>query len=203
MIDIVDVLLHIDKYIEGLIGSYGSFIYLILFLVIFSETGFVITPFLPGDSMLFIVGSFAGISLLDIKILYPVLLFASILGNTLNFFIGLKFGRKIIESTNLIKDEYIIQTEKFFAKHGSKAVVISRFLPFFRTFVPFFAGLGNMDTSKFLLYNILGGFLWISSFVLTGYFFGNIPFIKENFTTFIYAIIFITVLPVIYKSFKR
>lgn len=201
--EIIEIVLHLDKYLSNLIAEYGSLVYFILFMIIFSETGFVVTPFLPGDSLLFVLGSFAGADALDILILYPLLLTASILGNTLNYFIGLKFGRRIIQSTNIIKEDYIIQTEKFFAKHGSKAVILSRFLPFFRTFVPFFAGLGRMNTATFMLYNILGGFLWITSFLFVGYFFGNIPIIKENFTLSIYLIIAITVLPIVYKSIKR
>lgn len=203
MIEIFDFILHIDKHLEHITSVYGNFIYLILFFIIFAETGFVVTPFLPGDSLLFVVGSFAGASLLDIKVLYPSLLVASILGNTVNYYIGLFFGRKILENTNLIKREYIDQTERFFAKHGSKAVIISRFLPFFRTFVPFFAGVGKMDSGKFLLYNFIGGFLWISSFVFAGYFLGNVPAVKENFGLFIYGIIAITALPVVYKTIKR
>lgn len=203
MIEIFDFILHIDKHLENIAFMYGSFVYLILFFIIFAETGFVITPFLPGDSLLFVVGSFAGVSILDIKIVYPSLLFASILGNTVNYYIGLKFGRKILENTNLIKKEYIEQTEKFFARYGSKAVIISRFLPFFRTFVPFFAGVGKMNSGKFLVYNFTGGFLWITSFVFAGYLFGNIPVIKENFSLFIYGIIALTILPVVYKAIKR
>lgn len=203
MIEIFDFILHIDKHLENIAFMYGGFVYLILFFIIFAETGFVITPFLPGDSLLFVVGSFAGVSILNIKIVYPSLLFASILGNTVNYYIGLKFGRKILENTNLIKKEYIEQTEKFFARYGSKAVIISRFLPFFRTFVPFFAGVGKMNSGKFLVYNFTGGFLWITSFVFAGYLFGNIPVIKENFSLFIYGIIALTILPVVYKAIKR
>lgn len=201
--DIVDFILHIDKYLSVLSQSYGSFIYFLLFFIIFAETGFVITPFLPGDSLLFVVGSFCAVNILDIRIVYPALLIASITGNTINYFIGLKFGRKILENTKLINPKYIEETEKFFAKYGSKAVVLSRFLPFFRTFVPFFAGVGKMEAGKYLFYNVLGGFLWITGFVFAGYFFGNIPFVKNNFTLFIYGIILLTILPGLIKIFKR
>lgn len=201
--EFIDILIHLDKHMANLITAYGSIVYFILFFIVFSETGFVITPFLPGDSLLFVVGSFAGVSMIDIKIIYPLLFLASVAGNTLNYYIGLKFGRKILERTNLINPKYIQETEKFFAKYGSKAVIISRFFPFFRTFVPFFAGVGKMDQGKFMLYNLTGGFLWISSFIFAGYFFGNIPFIKENFTILIYFIIGITILPVLYKAIKR
>ncbi|MCX7760175.1 MAG: VTT domain-containing protein [Hydrogenothermaceae bacterium] len=203
MLEIVDFILHLDKYLSTLAQSYGSFIYFLLFLIIFAETGFVITPILPGDSLLFVVGSFCAVNILDVRIVYPALLVASITGNTINYFIGLKFGRKILENTRLINPKYIEETEKFFAKYGSKAVVISRFLPFFRTFVPFFAGVGKMDVEKYLFYNVLGGLLWITGFIFAGYFFGNIPFVKDNFTLFIYGIIVLTVLPGLIKIVKR
>lgn len=201
--EIFDILIHLDKYLSQLIGSYGSFVYLILFFTIFAETGFVITPFLPGDSLLFVVGSFAGTNLLSIKVLYPSLLLASILGNTINYLIGLRFGRYILQNTKIIKADHITQTERFFAKYGSKAVLLSRFLPFFRTFVPFFAGVGKMDILMYIKYNIAGGFLWVTLFVGAGYLLGNIPFVKENFITFVYLIIVITVLPPIFKIVKR
>ncbi|MEZ0323690.1 MAG: VTT domain-containing protein [Hydrogenothermaceae bacterium] len=201
--EILDFILHIDKYFTILIQNYGSYIYFILFFIIFAETGFVVTPFLPGDSLLFIIGSFSATEVIKIKLVYPLLFTASVLGNTVNYFIGLKFGRKILENTNLIKPKYIQETEEFFAKYGSKAVVLSRFLPFFRTFVPFFAGVGKMDTGKFMFYNILGGFLWVTGFVFAGYFFGNIPIVKNNFSLFIYGIIILTVLPGIIKVFRR
>ncbi len=204
--EIFDFILHVDKYLQILINQYGGFVYFILFFIIFAETGFVITPFLPGDSLLFIVGAFAGSNFLDIKIIYPTLLIAAILGNVVNFFIGYYFGEKIIRNGKLkkfIKEKHIKETEVFFQKHGGKAVIISRFLPVFRTFVPFVAGIGKMDIHQFMIYNFIGGFSWISFFIFLGYFTGNIPFIKENITHFIYAIILISLLPAVIKAIKR
>lgn len=201
-----DFILHVDKYLEIIINQYGEFVYFILFFIIFAETGFVITPFLPGDSLLFIVGTFSAIGLIDTKIIYPILLFAAILGNVVNFFIGYYFGEKIIRNgrfKKFIKEKYIKDTEIFFQKHGGKAVIISRFLPIFRTFVPFVAGIGKMDIHQFMIYNFVGGFSWITFFIFLGYFTGNIPFIKENITHFIYAIIILSLLPVLIKSIKK
>lgn len=199
--EFLDFILHIDKYLDLIIQQYGSLVYLILFLIIFSETGLVFTPFLPGDSLLFVVGSLAGKGSLNFWIIYFTLFIAAVLGNISNFFIGYFFGKKLVK---YVKKEYIIQTENFFAKHGGKAVVISRFLPIFRTFVPFVAGIGKMDVYKFLFYNFLGGFFWITFFFTLGYFTGNIPFVKENFSFFIYGIIILSILPGALKLiFKR
>jgi membrane-associated protein len=201
-LEILDFILHIDKYLDLIIQDYGSLIYLILFFIIFAETGFVITPFLPGDSLLFIVGSFAGKGSLNFWTVYFLLLIAAILGNLVNFHIGYHFGSKLIDK-NLVKKEYIIQTEKFFQKHGGKTVIISRFLPIFRAFVPFVAGIGKMDKREFFIYNFIGGFLWITLFLTLGYFTGNLPFVKENFSLFIYGIIIISILPAVIKAIKK
>ncbi|WP_297889186.1 VTT domain-containing protein [Sulfurihydrogenibium sp.] len=204
--EILDFILHVDKYLQILINQYGGFVYFILFFIIFAETGFVITPFLPGDSLLFIVGTFSSLNLLDIKIVYPLLLISAILGNVVNFFIGYHFGEKILRNgkfKKFIKEKHIKETEMFFQKHGGKAVIISRFLPIFRTFVPFVAGIGKMDIHLFMIYNFVGGFTWITFFIFLGYFTGNIPFIKENITHFIYAIILVSLIPVVLKAIKR
>jgi membrane-associated protein len=175
---------------------------MILFFIIFAETGFVITPFLPGDSLLFIVGSFTGKGSLNFWTVYFLLLIAAILGNLVNFHIGYYFGSKLIDK-NLVKKEYIIQTEEFFQKHGGKAVIISRFLPIFRTFVPFVAGIGKMDKREFFIYNFIGGFSWITLFLTFGYFTGNLTFVKENFSLFVYGIIIISILPAFIKAIKK
>ncbi|MGC9188587.1 MAG: VTT domain-containing protein [Sulfurihydrogenibium sp.] len=204
--EILDLVLHIDKYLEYIANSYGSLVYLILFLIIFSETGFVVAPFLPGDSLLFVLGTFTGKGILELKIVYPLLLTAAVLGNVVNFFIGYYFGEKIIRNgkfKKLIKEKHLKETEIFFQKHGGKAVIISRFLPFVRTFVPFVAGIAKMDTNQFMLYNLIGGFLWITFFIFLGYFTGNIPFVKENFSIFIYLIITISFIPVILKTVRK
>ncbi|MGC9120170.1 MAG: VTT domain-containing protein [Sulfurihydrogenibium sp.] len=204
--EILDLVLHIDKYLEYIANNYGSLVYLILFLIIFSETGFVVAPFLPGDSLLFVLGTFTGKGILELKIVYPLLLTAAVLGNVVNFFIGYYFGEKIIRNgkfKKLIKEKHLKETEIFFQKHGGKAVIISRFLPFVRTFVPFVAGIAKMDTNQFMLYNLIGGFLWITFFIFLGYFTGNIPFVKENFSIFIYLIITISFIPVILKTVRK
>ncbi|MGC8868226.1 MAG: VTT domain-containing protein [Sulfurihydrogenibium sp.] len=204
--EILDLVLHIDKYLEYIANSYGSLVYLILFLIIFSETGFVVAPFLPGDSLLFVLGTFTGKGILELKIVYPLLLTAAVLGNVVNFFIGYYFGEKIIRNgkfKKLIKEKHLKETEIFFQKHGGKAVIISRFLPFVRTFVPLVAGIAKMDTNQFMLYNLIGGFLWITFFIFLGYFTGNIPFVKENFSIFIYLIITISFIPVILKTVRK
>ena len=201
-LEIVDFILHIDKYLDLMINNYGSLVYLILFIIIFAETGLVITPFLPGDSLLFVVGSFAGKGSLDFWTIYFLLLVAAILGNLVNFQIGYHFGNKIIEK-KLVKQDYIVKTEVFFQKHGGKAVIISRFLPIFRTFVPFVAGIGKMDKKQFFIYNFIGGFSWITLFLTLGYFTGNLPVVKENFSMFIYIIIIVSLLPIIFKTIKR
>ncbi len=199
--EILDFILHIDKYLDLIAQQHGPLVYLILFLIIFSETGFVFTPFLPGDSLLFVVGSLAGKGSLNFWIVYFLLFTAAVFGNISNFFIGYFFGRKLIKH---VKKDYIIQTENFFAKHGGKAVVISRFLPIFRTFIPFVAGIGKMDIYQFLFYNLVGGFLWVTFFVTLGYFTGNMPFIKENFSIFFYIIIISSILPGVLKIiFKK
>lgn len=199
--EFLDFILHVDKYLDLIIQQYGPLVYFILFLIIFSETGLVFTPFLPGDSLLFVVGSLAGKGSLNFWIIYFTLLIAAVFGNISNFFVGYFFGKKLVK---YVKKEYIIQTENFFAKHGGKAVVISRFLPIFRTFVPFVAGIGKMDLYKFLFYNFLGGFLWITFFLTLGYFTGDLPFVKENFGLFIYGIIILSILPGVLKLiFKR
>jgi len=205
-LEILDLVLHIDKYLEYIANNYGSLVYLILFLIIFSETGLVVAPFLPGDSLLFVLGTFTGKGILDLKIVYPLLLTAAVLGNVVNFFIGYYFGEKIIRNgkfKKLIKEKHLKETEIFFQKHGGKAVIISRFLPFVRTFVPFVAGIAKMDTNQFMLYNLIGGFLWITFFIFLGYFTGNIPFVKENFSIFIYLIITISFIPVILKTVRK
>ncbi|MGB9766026.1 MAG: VTT domain-containing protein [Sulfurihydrogenibium sp.] len=204
--EILDLVLHIDKYLEYIANNYGSLVYLILFLIIFSETGLVVAPFLPGDSLLFVLGTFTGKGILELKIVYPLLLTAAVLGNVVNFFIGYYFGEKIIRNgkfKKLIKEKHLKETEIFFQKHGGKAVIISRFLPFVRTFVPFVAGIAKMDTNQFMLYNLIGGFLWITFFIFLGYFTGNIPFVKENFSIFIYLIITISFIPVILKTVRK
>lgn len=194
---VIDFILHIDTHLGEIISNYGLITYLILFGIIFIETGVVIMPFLPGDSLIFAASAFAAIGKLNIIVLYIICLFAAVLGDTVNFEIGKFFENNSLENSKLIKKEYLERTQNFFKRHGGKSIVIARFIPIIRTFAPFVAGIGKMKYTRFIRYNFLGGFLWVTTFCSLGYFFGNIPFVEKNFSLVVYAIIFISVLPVI------
>ncbi|OGR77098.1 MAG: hypothetical protein A2X32_07405 [Elusimicrobia bacterium GWC2_64_44] len=192
-----DVLLHLDKYLGAVIQDYGAWTYLILFLIIFCETGLVVTPILPGDSLLFAIGVFCGLGDLDIYKTLALLSVAAVLGDTVNYAVGNYIGPKVFhyENSRIFKKEYLQKTHAFYEKYGGKTIIIARFVPIVRTFAPFVAGVGAMTYGKFLSYNVIGGLLWVFSITLAGYFFGSIPVVKNNFTTVILAIIFISVLP--------
>jgi membrane-associated protein len=191
-----DVALHIDVYLGALIQQYGILIYGIVFLVIFCETGLVFIPFLPGDSLLFAVGGFAALGALNVWVLITLLWLAAALGDSFNYFVGSRIGEQVYRRDyRFIKREYIDRTHLFFEKYGGKAIVLARFAPILRTFTPFVAGVGKMNYPRFLLYNVIGGLLWVIFCILCGYFFGNLPFVKENFTIFILAIIFVSLIP--------
>ncbi len=195
---IIDFILHLDKYLDLIVKNFGAFTYALLFLIIFAETGLVITPFLPGDSLLFAVGTFAAIGSLNVLLLFFLLSAAAILGDSLNYSIGKFLGKKAIEhETRFIKKEYIDKTHSFYEKYGTKTIVLARFVPIVRTFAPFVAGVGKMNYIKFLTYNVIGGVLWVATFVFGGYFFGNIPIIKNNFSIVILIIIFLSFVPAI------
>jgi membrane-associated protein len=196
---LIDFILHIDKYIDILITKFGFFTYFILFLIIFLETGLVITPFLPGDSLIFVSGAFAAKGVLNIFILYILFCLAAILGDSLNYLIGNYFGEKIFLKFKLVKKEHLEKTKDFFNKYGGKTIVLARFVPIVRTFAPFVAGIGKMNYSKFLLYNIIGGIVWVTIFLFAGYFFGKIPIIEKNLTIVIFVIIGISILPMVYE----
>ena len=200
---IVDVFLHLDKYLGVIINNYGFETYLILFCIIFLETGMVVTPFLPGDSLIFAAATFSALGMLNIYILIIVLIAAAILGDTINYEIGRHLGNKIIKSGKFIKKEHIDKTNKFYEKYGGKTIIFARFIPIVRTLAPFVAGIGKMNYKKFISFNAVGGSLWVLIVTLLGYFFGNITIVKENFTIVIMWIIFISVLPVILNLFKK
>lgn len=186
----IDFILHFDQYLPGLIQAYGFWVYLILFLIIFCETGLVFMPYLPGDSLLFVAGTLAGSSVLSLELLLVFLAIAAILGDTANYWIGHTAGKKLLTMKYcVVKHEHIEKTEDYFHKYGGLTIVIARFIPFIRTFAPFLAGIGKMRYRWFLMYNIAGGALWVSSFLLAGYFFGNIPIVRDNFQIVVIAII--------------
>lgn len=193
---LIDFVLHIDQYLNEIIQTYGLWTYALLFLIIFMETGFVVTPFLPGDSLLFAAGTFAGIGSLNVWILWAVCFIAAVLGDTVNYWIGKSIGpRAFDQNIRFLKREYLDRTQHFYDKHGGKTIILARFVPIVRTFAPFVAGVGTMKYSRFLTYNVVGAFLWTGIFIWLGYFFGNIPFVQENFELVMVVIILISVVP--------
>ncbi len=200
---LIDFILHIDDHLVELVSTYGTETYLFLFLIIFVETGVVIMPFLPGDSLIFAGAALSANGSLNIFILFFVIFFAAVIGDTVNYHIGKAFGNKLLNWNNrFIKKEYIEKTSHFFEKHGGKSIIIARFVPIIRTFAPFVAGIGKMHYLKFLSYNVVGAGLWVLLFCVAGFFFGNIPFVKDNFSVVIIAIILISLLPAIIGAIK-
>jgi membrane-associated protein len=197
----IDFVLHIDKHLFEIVSDYKIWTYLILFLIIFAETGLVVTPFLPGDSLLFAAGAIAAMdgNPINITILILVLCVAAILGDSANYSIGKFLGHKVYDRDyKFIKKEHLLKTHSFYEKHGGKTIIIARFMPIVRTFAPFVAGVGEMHYGRFISFNIIGGILWVVSFSIAGYLFGNIPIVKHNFTIVVFTIIFISLLPMIY-----
>ena len=196
-LSIIDLILHFDKYLPGIIDVYGLWTYLILFVIICCETGLVIFPYLPGDSLLFIGGALAGAGFLNVVILIVTLVGAAVIGDSINYWIGHTLGMKVLEKKySFVKREHLQKTEEYFTKYGGLTIVIARFMPLIRTFAPFLAGVGKMSYRWFFMYNVCGAVMWICAFVLAGYFFGSIPIVKENFSLIIYAIIGISLLAV-------
>ena len=194
----IDIVLHLDKHLTVLVQQYGAWIYAILFAIIFSETGFVVTPFLPGDSLLFVAGALAAVGGMDIVVLLAVLVVAASTGNMLNYQIGRYIGPRVFkwEDSLFFNKSALQKTEAFYEKHGGKTLVISRFLPLFRTFAPFVAGVGRMNYLRFSFFNLIGAALWVVSLTLAGFFFGNLPWVKQNLTVVILGIIAISLIPV-------
>lgn len=198
LITLLDFFLHLDVHLGEIIRNYGVWTYAILFLIIFMETGFVVTPFLPGDSLLFAAGTFAALGSLDPILLFFLLFGAAVLGDTINYWIGSVVGERAFEKDRrFLNREHLEKTQRFYEKHGGKTIVLARFIPIVRTFAPFVAGVGTMKYRNFIFYNIVGAFLWTSLFIFGGYFVGNIPVVKENFEIVIIAIILISVLPMV------
>lgn len=200
---VADFFLHLDKHLSEVISQYGVWTHVLLFLIVFCETGLVITPFLPGDSLLFAAGTFAALGSLNVWILVITLTIAAILGDTVNYWIGKRIGPAAF-SGNLpfLKQEHLRKTEQFYLRHGRKTIILARFVPIVRTFAPFVAGVGSMDYGRFLAYNVIGGVVWVWMFTLAGFYFGNIPAVKKNFTMVILAIIVISVMPIVIEWVK-
>lgn len=198
---VIDFIINIDKHLVTILQSFGGWSYLIMFLIIFAETGLVIMPFLPGDSLLFVIGALSVKGGFNIWIIYPLLVVAAILGDTVNYYIGHKIGRKAFQSKYVpfINQDHLDKTEAFYEKHGPRTIIIARFIPIIRTFAPFVAGIGKMNYREFITYNVAGGVAWVTLFTFLGYFFGNISAVKENFTLVIFGIIILSVLPPVYE----
>ena len=202
--NIIDFILHIDRYLNSIIQNFGAWTYLLLFCTVFAETGLVVTPFLPGDSLLFAAGAFAAAGSLNIVWIFVILAGAAIIGDSVNYAVGKFFGQELLKKhVRFVKPEYIDRTHRFFEKYGGKTIVLARFVPIIRTFAPFVAGLGRMSYLYFFTYNVAGGILWVSIFVFGGFFFGNLPAVKKNFTFVIFAIVIMSVLPAIAAAFHK
>jgi membrane-associated protein len=200
----IDLFLHLDEHLNDIFQQYGAWTYAILFLIVFCETGLVVTPFLPGDSLLFAVGALSAGGGLDLWVLFGLLTVAAILGDTVNYWIGNYIGpRAFSGNVRFLKKEYLERTHLFYEKHGGKTIILARFMPIIRTFAPFVAGVGSMTYGRFFMYNIVGGIVWVAGFLFAGYFFGNIPAVKHNFTLVILGIIVVSVVPPIIEVLKH
>ncbi|AQR96887.1 DedA family protein [Clostridium saccharoperbutylacetonicum] len=198
----IDVFLHLDKYLGTVINNYGVETYIILFIIIFLETGLVVTPFLPGDSLIFAAAAFAAMGMLNIYVLVTVLMVAAILGDTSNYEIGRLLGNKLIKSGKFIKKEHLDKTHKFYEKYGGKTIIFARFVPIVRTLAPFIAGIGEMNYKKFISFNAVGGILWVVLVSVCGYFFGNISVVKNNFSLVVIAIVLISIMPAVIEVLR-
>lgn len=198
---IIDLIIHIDEHLTSLVQQYGFWIYFILFLIIFCETGLVIAPFLPGDSLIFAAGALAAIGAMDIAVLFIVLSTAAILGDTVNYWIGNRVGSRILQKEKIpfVKKKHIQRAKDFYEKHGGKTIVIARFIPIMRTFAPFVAGVGDMQYKRFIVFNVVGAFMWVSLFLTLGFAFGNLPFVRDNFAMLVVAIIIISFMPFLFE----
>ncbi len=196
---VIDFFIHLDRYLTDIIQSIGSLTYVLIFIIVFCETGLFVTPFLPGDSLIFVIGSLSAIGALNLWISTIVLMTAAIIGDTVNYHIGKYLGPKIFKKQNVrfLNRKHLDKAHKFYEKHGGKTVIIARYIPIIRTFAPFVAGMGSMSYGRFILYNIVGGVSWVSICIFSGYFFGNIPVVSENFTLVILAIVAISALPIL------
>jgi len=203
--ELIDFILHFDEHLKNIINSLGSLSYVILFLIVFAETGLVIVPFLPGDSLLFAVGAVSATTTLNFWIAYVVLLAAAIIGDTVNYWVGHAIGPRVFanENSRIFKKAYLKKTQEFYEKYGGKAIIIARFVPIVRTFAPFVAGVGKMNYNTFITYNIVGGFIWVTSLMALGRIFGSIPVVEKNFEYVVIGIIFFSLVPMIYEYLQH
>ena len=204
MYKLIDIILHVDKYLSSILEDFGLWTYLILFIIIFCETGLVVTPFLPGDSLLFAIGAMTALGTLDPFLTAILLIIAAILGDTVNYWVGAWMGPRVFnEKIRFLKKEHLDRTHAFYEKYGGKTIIFARFIPIIRTFAPFVAGIGKMTYSRFILYNITGGIAWVTLFLYAGYYFGNMPLVKKNFSLVIMAIIVISFIPPFIEFLKH
>jgi membrane-associated protein len=201
---LIELFLHLDRHLHQMVADYGGFTYLILFMIVFCETGLVVTPFLPGDSLLFAAGAIAGGGSLDVRLLIPLLIVAAVAGDTVNYQIGASVGHRLLrlQGGRWLRQEHLDRTHRFFERYGGKTIVIARFVPIIRTFAPFVAGVGSMTYGRFLVYNVAGGILWVVSLVLAGYWFGSREFVKDHFSMVILAIIILSLLPAVVEGLR-
>jgi membrane-associated protein len=206
MTEFIDVFLHLDKHLNEWAGMLGPWLYVVLFLIVFCETGLVVMPFLPGDSLLFAVGALISVpeSPLVLPVMFATLFLAAVIGDAVNYAIGKRVGPRVFtsETSWLLNKEHLVRTQGFYEKYGGKTIILARFMPIIRTFAPFVAGIGTMNYAKFAMFNVTGGFLWVSSFLFGGYLFGGVPIVKDNFHTVIVAIVVISVLPPIFEFLR-
>lgn len=203
--EIIDFIMKIDEHLASIINIFGPWTYIILFAIIFAETGLVVTPFLPGDSLLFAVGALAGGGMINVWTAYLAMLAAAILGDTVNYWIGHHIGPRVFykDKSRIFNKAYLEKTREFFAKYGGKTIILARFMPIIRTFAPFVAGMGKMHYSTFLLYNAVGGFVWVTALTFGGYLFGGLPFVKHNFELVIIGIIIISLVPMVVEYLRH
>jgi membrane-associated protein len=200
---LVDLFLHLDVHLSQVIAQYGTWTYFILLVIVFCETGLVVTPFLPGDSLLFAAGTFAALGALDLWVLVPLLIAAAVVGDTVNYWVGAWIGPRAFEGNfRFLRKEHLDRTRAFYERHGGKTIILARFVPIVRTFAPFVAGVGTMSYGRFITYNVVGAVLWVGLLVLAGFFFGTIPVVRENFTMVILAIIAISVMPMVVEALR-
>lgn len=204
MMALIDFILHVDQHLIAFVQDYGAWVYLLLFLIIFVETGFIVMPFLPGDSLLFAAGALSATGVMHPGVLMGLLFVAAVLGDNVNYVVGRRAGQAVFErDSRWIRREYLQRTQAFFDRHGGKSIILARFVPIVRTFAPFLAGVGKMPYGVFFLYNLVGGALWIGGFVLLGYHFGNLPAVKHNFSLVIFLIIGISLLPMVIEFWRH